>query len=99
MANKKTIKQKIFEWLDTHEYLADTDLQDKIYGDRPINLSTSLGYERAWQRLQYDRKFFKHRKIIDKKHFNRSYIVKTKDSGDAWYKVGKEFYEEIQINK
>ncbi len=90
---KKTIKQKIFDELDKTGYLTDSQVA-KIYGAKEINFTTSENYKGMWRRFNADLNFFKGKKIIGVEKGHRIYLVKI-DTGE-FYKVGKDFYDEIQ---
>lgn len=89
-----TIKQKIFEKLEKDGYCTDSDLA-KIYGKEP-NYYTAEQYKKAWLKLKFDRERFGDEEIIKKSHHNRGYYIQLKGMDKyAFYKVSKDFYNEV----
>ena len=91
---KKGKREQVFELLDKQGYILDQDLF-KICPDENW-LCNAQEHIRAWDKLKKDREFFKDKKIVEKKKGYRSHLVRLEGmKQDSYYKVGKEFYNEI----
>lgn len=87
---KQTLKSKIFQALDEHDYLTDT-MVAKIWGKEP-DWTTAEEYKRQWRRLKADREFFKDIKILSLEKTKRGHLAEYEKG--KYYKIGKDFYEE-----
>jgi len=93
---KKTKYQQVSEILEKQGYISDTQAV-KIWGDESAIYKTSE-HIRKWKKLQSDRNFFEGKKIIEKEKSYRCHRVKVEGMAhNCFYKVGKEFYNEITI--
>lgn len=93
---KLTKRQQVFEILDKKGYILD-DQTSKIFGENKLWCVSE--HIRIWKKLQTDRNFFKDVKIVEKKKGYRCHLVRTKNMKDGqYYKVGKEFYNEIELS-
>ena len=91
-----TKRQQIFDILDKHGYISDTQTV-KIFGDEG-GIWKIGDYVRIWRKLQSDRDFFADKKIIEKSKGYRCHTVRVEGQEDnQWYKVGKEFYDSIVL--
>ena len=96
---KKSKKEQVFEILDKQGYILD-DQSAKIFGNDGIYKIHE--YVRIWERLQRDREFFKDKEIVTKERGHRMHLVRIKHSeqkelDNEFYKVGKEFWNEIKL--
>ncbi len=91
---KKTKFEQVGEILEKEGYLSDSQAY-KIWGNEE-GMYKSLEHIRIWRKLQHDRDYFKNDKIVEKKKGHRCHLVRIEGMGkDSYYKVGKEFYNEI----
>ena len=90
---KATKKQQVFDILDKQGYILD-DQSAKIFG---VAKMYNVGeYVRQWKRLQADRKFFKGKKIVEKKATRWKHLVRL-DGQENYYYVGRNFFDEINL--
>ena len=89
---KKTKYEQVSEILDKQGYILD-DQTAKIFGNDKIYAVSE--HIRKWKKLQSDREFFKDKTIYEKQKGHRCHLVRI--SEECWYKVGKEFYNEVNL--
>ncbi len=88
--------EQVAEILDKEGYISDSQAF-KIWGDE-TGVYKVLEHERIWKKLQQDRHFFADKEIIEKTTGHRCHLVRVQgqEKGE-YYKVGKEFYKEVEI--
>jgi hypothetical protein len=96
---KKSKKEQVFEILDKQGYILDKEVY-KIFGE--MGLYKIHEYLRIWKKLKADREFFKDKVIVAKEKGHRMHLVKIKHNeqkelDNEFYKVGKEFWNEIKL--
>lgn len=87
---RKTKRQQVFDILDRQGII--TDRQARQIGIKTYNI---YDYTMMWKRLRYDEEFFKDKKIVEKKHTHRNFLVRTKGQ-EHYFKVGSLFYNSIK---
>ena len=96
---KNTIKTKyeqVSERLDRDGYISDRQLVN-IWGDE-TGIYKSSEHIRRWKKLKSDRSFFADKKIVEKRKGHRCHLVRLENEpANSWYKVGKDFYNEITL--
>lgn len=91
---KKTKFEQVSEILDKDGYISDSQLV-KIWGNES-GIYKAFEHIRIHKKLQSDRQFFADKKIVEKVKGHRSHLVRVEGQPDGeYYKVGKEFYNEI----
>lgn len=93
---KKTKYEQVVELLERQGYILDEQTA-KIFGHDKIYAVSE--HKRIWHKLKSDREFFKDKKIYAKQKGHRCHLVKITKDGEFWYKVGKEFFNEVEIAK
>lgn len=92
---KKTKFQQVAEILEKQGHITDSQ-SAKIFGENRLYCVTE--HVRKWKRLKSDRDFFKGKKIVEKTKGHRCHLVRLDtEPANSWYKVGKEFYQELDI--
>lgn len=92
---KKGKREQVFEILDKNGWISD-DETVKIFTEEGLwKVSEHI---RIWKKLNADRDFFSGKNIIEKRKGHRCHLVKTDEMADGqYYKVGKEFFNEIKL--
>lgn len=96
LRTKPSKYEQVAEILEKQGYILD-DQSAKIFGNDKLYRVNE--HVRIWKKLQSDREFFRDKKIYDKKKGHRCHLVKISKENDFWYKVGKEFYRELDLSK
>ena len=86
-----TLKQKIFKALSENSYLSDTQ-RYKMCGKEP-NFNTFCEYERQYHALENQREFYSDKYIVRIEKYRGH---KATLDGEHWYKITKEYFEEIK---
>jgi len=89
-----TLKEKVFNALDEHNYLTDTQVY-KIWGKEP-NWNTAEEYKRQWRALKGLREFFTDKNIVRITKYRRG--CRATLDGNKWYRITREYFEEIRPN-
>lgn len=91
---KKTKYEQVAEILDKQGYITDSETF-KIYGNES-DLYKVREHVRIWKKLQADKQFFADKKIVEKQKGHRCHLVRV-EGQDSYYKVGKQFYNSIDL--
>ena len=92
----KTKREQIFEILNKQGYILDQETVN-IYGNES-GIWKVREHTRIWRKLRADQDFFKGKKIIAKMRGHRCHMVHVDpEPENSWYKVGKEFYDSINL--
>lgn len=89
---KKGKQEQVFEILDKQGYILDNQTAKIFGGDKLYRVYEHI---RIWEKLKQDREFFKDKKIYEKRKGHRCHLVRI--SSEHWYKVGKEFFNEVKV--
>lgn len=85
--------KQVYEILKKQGSITDRQLA-KIWGGEP-NFDTAVNYIQQAKRLLADQNFFADKKITEKKKQHRSHFVRAENQ---WYRVGKQFFDEIELS-
>lgn len=91
---KKTKYEQVAEILDKQGYITDSETV-KIFGIEG-GLYNVHEHVRIWKKLRADKEFFADKKIVEKRKGHRCHLVRV-EGQDSYYKVGKQFYNSIDL--
>ena len=85
---KKSLKQFIFDSLDSGKYLTDTDVYK--FRNKEEDIITATDYISEYRRIQRDEDFWRDRKLVKLHNYRRTYV--GYDDRGSCYRISKSFY-------